>query len=276
MKTQLVRFAYRHRSFLKRFIFIRRPVLIRLPEFKLYVRLDDWAVGARIAVKRSYEPHVTRALGAALKHGAVLLDIGANIGYYTLFAAARTGPAGKVIAFEPSSDNCALLRMSLQANRFEHVRLYPYAVADREGIVGFGMDDSNGRISQANPSASQFQVQAVALDTFLKDEPRVDVIKMDIEGAESLALHGMRGLIRRHRPLLFTEFSPHGLELASASTPQGYLDQLRDLGYELFVIPRNGEIARTPQSNQQIMGHFARPGQADHLDLIGTPRHGAT
>src|SRR5262249_59727142 len=91
------RFFYPHRAALQRFVFIRRPILLTLPDFKIYVRLDDWAIGARIAVRRTHEPHVTRVMRALLQPGTVMVDIGANIGYYTLLAAARIGSTGKVI-----------------------------------------------------------------------------------------------------------------------------------------------------------------------------------
>src|SRR5256885_3164883 len=104
--SYIARFFYTHRAVLKRFVFIRRPILLRLADFKIYVRLDDWAVGARIAVRRTHEPHVTRVMLPLLRPGTVIVDIGANIGYYTLLAASRIGSTGKVIAFEPSLENC--------------------------------------------------------------------------------------------------------------------------------------------------------------------------
>jgi FkbM family methyltransferase len=270
MKTQLARFIYAHRLLLKRLLPIRHPILIKLADFKMYVRLDDWAVGARIAVKRSYEPHVTAALRPLLTPDAVVIDIGANIGYYTLLASSRIGQHGKVIAFEPGSENCALLRMSLQANGFANVTMHPYAVADFTGVVGFGMDDSNGRISQDDPARSTYQVQAVDLDSFLREEQRLDIIKMDIEGAEGRALRGMQHLIQRHRPIIFTEFSPHGLELASSISPQSYLNHLRDLRYTMWLIPSAGQPPSI-QSDEQIIASFMRPGHPDHVDLIAYP-----
>ncbi|MBK9711206.1 MAG: FkbM family methyltransferase [Kouleothrix sp.] len=259
---------YKRRALLKRFIFIRRPVPIRLARFTIYVRLDDWAVGARIAVKRSYEPHVSRAIDALLRPGMVVVDVGANIGYYTLLAATRVGPAGKVIAFEPGESSCDLLRMSLRANRLDNVQLHAYAVADAAGTVGFGMDDSNGRISRDDPLRSPYQVPAVALDSFLKDEPRVDLIKMDIEGAEGRALRGMRDLVRRHRPTIFSELSPRGLEVASGLTAPAYMDQLRGLGYDLHLLRRGG-AAEGPLTNEQLLSAIS--GGADHIDLMGRP-----
>jgi FkbM family methyltransferase len=271
MKTRIVRFVYARRAALKRLLPIRRPVLLRLREFSIYVRLDDWAVGARIALRRRYEPHVVSAMRPLLAPGAVVVDVGANIGYYTLLAAARVGARGRVIAFEPSRDNCALLRMSLHANRFENVALHPLAVAEAGGTVGFGMDDSNGRISRGDPAASALQVPAVALDEFLREEPRIDLIKLDIEGAEARALRGMAAIVRRHQPVIFTEFGPRGLEVASGVRPRDYLEHLRALGYALFLIPAEGGGPRGPLSDDQILARFAAPSRADHVDLAAFP-----
>ena len=77
--TFIGRSLYAHRALLKRLIFIRHPILLTLADFKLYVRLDDWAVGARIAVRRTHEPHVTRIMRPLLQPGTVMIDIGANI-----------------------------------------------------------------------------------------------------------------------------------------------------------------------------------------------------
>lgn len=270
MMTKAVRWVYLRRPFFKRFIPIRRPVLLNLPDFKLYVRLDDWAVGARIAVKRGYEPHVTAVLRPLIEPGMVLVDIGANIGYYSLLAAARVGPGGKVIAFEPSAQNCELLRMSLAANGFANVVLHPYAVADADKVVGFDMGDSNGRIDPVNPSASAFQVRAVRLDDFLRDEARIDLIKLDIEGAEGLALAGMRSLLHQHHPVIVTEFSPAALKARSGIAPEQYLAFLSDLGYAVFVIDRKQGRSARPQSQAEIMAQFAASA-SDHLDLLALP-----
>lgn len=273
IKTRLVRFIFARRALLKHFIPTRSPILIKLPDFKIYVRLDDWAVGLRIAIKRTYDPHITPVIRELLQPGMVMVDIGANIGYYTLLAASRVAREGKVIAFEPSSDNRALLSMSLQENLFGNVVLYPYAVADREGIVGFVVDDSNGAISPMDPSACPLQVQAVTLDTFLSNEPRIDIIKMDIEGAEYLALQGMRQLICHHRPIILTEFAPLSLKATSGITPEVYLNQLRDLGYELFILDAASGPSPTPQSNAQIMQNFPSPTEFAYLDLILYPKN---
>ncbi len=271
MMTKAVRWIYSHRSLLKRLIPIRRPLLLDLADFKMYVRLDDWAVGARIAVKRNYEAHVTATMRSLLQRDMVVVDVGANIGYYTLLAASKVGNTGKVIAFEPSSQNCDLLRMSIAANNFSSVIVHSCAVADTDRVVGFNMSDSNGAINRKNPIESAYQVQAVKLDTFLKGESRIDLVKLDIEGAEGLALRGMQSLLQDHRPTIFTEFSPAALETNYGITPRQYLSILFDLGYELFVIDRNKGKDSHPQSYEQIMLRFANIA-SEHLDLVAYPR----
>lgn len=272
MRSQLVRYLFLHRKALKRFMPFRQPVLLAIAGFKMYVRLDDWAVGGRIALNRRYEPHVTAAMLPFLQPGKVVVDIGANIGYYTLLAASRLGSQGKVIAFEPGVDNCALIQMSLRANNFQNTVLHSLAIADVDGVVGFNMDDSNGRISRDNPAVNRYQVQAVTLDLFLQDEPRIDLIKIDIEGAEGRALVGMRRLLQRHHPIIFTEFTPGALPTVSGITAEAFLDLWRELGYDQFILPRAGSRNLSPQSNEDIMAHFAGSPAPDHLDLLLRPR----
>jgi FkbM family methyltransferase len=268
---RMARMVFAHRAGLKKLIPVRRPVLVRLPDFSIYVRLDDWAIGARIAVRRRYEPHVTAAMRPLLRPGGVFVDVGANVGYHTLTAAARVGPTGQVIAFEPRRDNCDLLAMSLKVNSFDNVIVHRLAVADAEGLMGFAMGgDSNGGILPGTPADSPHQVQAVTLDAFLADAPRIDVVKIDIEGMEGRAHRGMRALLRRHRSAVFTEFTPCALGWRSGISGEGYLDELRSLDYLLFVIDRTAGPS-LPRNNAEIMSQLART-DLGYLDLLARAR----
>ncbi len=271
MQTSIARFLFERRVWLKRLIFIRHPVILHLADCKLYVRLDDWASGARIAVKRTYEAHVTHAMRPLLRPGMVVVDIGANIGYYTLLAASRVGNTGKVLAFEPARANTALIHASLEVNGFTQVIVHPYAVADEERIVGFQADESNGVINPHTPATSPQQVRAVCLDTFLAEEPRLDLVKLDIEGAEGLALRGMQHLIQQHRPLIFSELNWNALRRVSRMEPEEYLDLLRAPGYDLFIIPRRGNVSAAPWSNAHILDYCHTSGERDHIDLLARP-----
>lgn len=272
MKAKLSQTIFRYRRLPKRIIgtLVPKPVRISLDEFDIFVRLDDWAVGARIAIKRSYEAHVTQAIRPYLQPGTVFVDVGANIGYYTLLAASQLGPTGKILAFEPGRTNCELLQKSVAHNGFEIVQLFPNAVADVPRTVGLTMDDSNGVINAAAPSEGLELVTAVPLDEALADQERIDLIKMDIEGAEGLALRGATRLLQQHHPVLFTEFRPPAIANRSQMAGDEFLNRLREIGYELHVIDRANGPHPTPQSNAEIMACFEQVKPA-HLDLVAIP-----
>jgi FkbM family methyltransferase len=272
-RRRIVRFIYERRRPAQqalRLVF-RRPVPIALPEFTILVRLDDWAVGARIAVHRHYEPHVTHALRARLRPGMVVVDVGANIGYHSLLAARHVGATGTVIAFEPGADNLQLLEASAEINGFRQIRTHRLAVSDGDGEVWFRRDDSNGVVDRGDLGPSAIRVPAVTLDHRLRDEPRIDLIKIDVEGAEGRVVRGMAALLDRHRPSLVTEFSPDALPQFSGMTAQGFLDLLRQHRYDLRVIPHRGSIRAAPQDDFDILRAFEASG-SDHLDLVATPR----
>ncbi|NJM06466.1 FkbM family methyltransferase [Candidatus Gracilibacteria bacterium] len=204
-----------------------------------------------------------------LRPGTVFVDVGANIGYYSMLAAHAVCPNGKVIACEPDADNCALLRSSRAHNGFASVYVYELAVAERNGTVTIGMDDSNGMIDR-DTAAFSFDVRSACLDELLCAEPQVDVVKIDIEGAEGRALMGMRGLLARCRPTLFVEFTPRLLPQSSGINAEAFLDALRANGYALFVIHRHRTLDTLPQTNAEIMASYAASG-SDHLDLLARP-----
>jgi FkbM family methyltransferase len=271
LKATVRRFLYINRTMLKRLIPSKRPVRIRIKGFKLYIYLDDWAVGARIAVRRSYEPHVTRAIESALKPDSVFIDIEANIGYYTLLAASKVGPQGKVIAFEPNPKNCDLLSKSVAANGFSNVTLHPLAVSDQAGSFGFSADDSNGRLTAGAQEIAQFQVQTVVLDTLLAAEQRIDLIKMDIEGFEAKALQGMKQLINRHKPVIISEFNAGSMERLSGIAPAEYLAQLRGLGYTIAVVADQRVDAA---DDAAIIEYVRRSSHTNHIDILCLPQAG--
>ena len=272
IKSCVGRLMYANRAIPQRVLasVVREPVLVDLGEFKLYVRLDDWLIGARIILNRSYEKYVADVVRPRLKPGDVMLDLGANIGYFTMLGAACVGAGGKVIAFEPSAANCALVRASAARNGFSNVTLHQKAVAERAGWVGLELEDSNGKIVR-DAAASEARVETVALDKMLADEPHIHLVKMDIEGAEPLALAGMTRLLERHRPLLFTEFHPVSLRDVSGFEPEDYLRALRALGYDLHVIDRVRGLHPQPQSNGEIWSAYAA-SPYEHIELAAFPR----
>ena len=250
-----------------------QPVAVQLPDFQLYVRLNDHFIGASIAEQKIYEVHVTQTVRELLQPGCTFLDIGANIGYFSMLAASCLQNKGRIIAFEPVEQNRELFNLSVQANEFQNIDLYPYAVSDREQTfaLDIGGRNSNSRIISAEQGAlNKPVVTAVPLDNFLHDLTALDVVKIDIEGAEPLAIQGMRALIEKFQPHIITEFSPEMITQTSQVEPVTYLNLLVELGYTLQIITDSGQKSEA-LNPQQIMAHAENTPGLAHLDLLAVP-----
>jgi FkbM family methyltransferase len=240
--------------------------------------MNDFFIGAVIANTKDYEPYVTTEVRRLLEPGMVFIDIGANIGYFAMLAAALVGPGGKVYAFEPNPDNCKMIEMSREANGFENIKLYQNAVAEAKQRFNLdvGGTNSNGRIIDFSPDAVAGQatpilVEAVVLDETLPDLERVDVVKLDIEGAEPRAWQGMQNIINKFRPVLVFEFSPELIPITSHVTAESFLDEIIGQQYDIFILERFKEKSREPQTKRQILEAHANSGLT-HLDMVAVPR----
>jgi FkbM family methyltransferase len=247
-------------------------VLIACQNFKIYLMQTDLDVGITLIKSNIYEPHTTRAIANTLKVGDVFLDLGANIGYFSLLAASIVHETGKVIAFEPNVQNLQLLYSSILENRFENVTVYPFAASNSNQILRLTSFGSNGYLEAALSGGSNFQlVQSVILDELLKHEKRLDVVKMDIEGYETLALRGMDEIIKKHKPILFTEFSPWHIRHRCKVNPKDYLNQITQYGYTLSIT-YPGEGITIASDVDYVMNFWESfDNDKQHLDLIARP-----
>jgi FkbM family methyltransferase len=170
----------------------------------------------------TYEPDLQQAITELVKPGMVAYDVGANIGYITLLLAQAVGEAGQVISFEPLPANVERLLANLALNNLEkHVQVEAAAVVDHSRKVEFlvgpsgGMGKARGSTGRQNvPYSQALEVPGLSLDEFIYqlDHPEPQIIKMDIEGGEILALPGMARLLIEAKPLILLEL--HGVEAA--------------------------------------------------------------
>ena len=139
-----------------------------------------------------YEFDHMAALQKLVKPGMVVYDIGANAGYYTLAFSRLVGDSGRVFAFEPEARNAYLIRRHIRMNGLQNVTFIQAAVSNTTGMVGFEGAMEKGKIV----AGSAYQVPAISLDDFIAaGNPQPSFIKMDIEGAERLALDGTRSIL---------------------------------------------------------------------------------
>jgi hypothetical protein len=134
--------------------------LLQLDDFELYVQEHDWDIGENLIETKQYEPHVTSFLKEHLQQGMTFVDIGANVGFFTLTAATKVGESGKVIAVECNPRNCELIYMSLHRNGFDQVTVYPFAVGETQKLMSFSWGFSNGFVDElAQDDEEAFIVQ---------------------------------------------------------------------------------------------------------------------
>ena len=189
----------------------------------------------------TYEPMSLELFKAALSPGMTVLDIGANIGFYSLIACRAVGDTGMVYAFEADPRNVVHLNVNAKANSCTNLTVISSAVAAGPGTLTFRMADRPdfsslfASMEEDIPFVTK-TVETVAVDDVLKAGQHVDVIKMDIEGGEAAALRGMTATLEASRDLaFFVEFEPSALEAAGES-PEDFLDQLKALFRDINVI----------------------------------------
>lgn len=197
----------------------------------------------------AYERHMVNFFLGVLRPGMRMIDIGANIGLFSLLAAKRVGPKGCVYSIEPRGENARLLLYSAELNGFDNIQLLPTAVGDKTGYTLYQTHiGANGALMTKPREQENFGGQAILHPTSqvvpmarlddLVNGP-IDIIKLDIEGAEGMALRGAMSLILRDRPLITSEASMEMLGRVSNMSLRDYLLLTRDQGYRQFVIERN-------------------------------------
>ncbi|MEP6660956.1 MAG: FkbM family methyltransferase [Acidimicrobiales bacterium] len=226
---------------------------------------DDFGViGALQRTGGHYEPHVLTALGRALRPDSVCLDIGANIGVVTVFLA-RHCPAGSVHAFEPSATTFSYLATNVAANRLTNVITHQLGVYDRTTTLHLSVHPTHpggAFVSETDIREGTGEtISVVALDEWLPAVgiDRVDVVKIDVEGAELRALRGAENLLRRHRPVLIVECNPLPLRRFQNATAADMIDLLHEIyGPIAFLDPTGG--IHTLESLEQALDELGHQG----------------
>jgi FkbM family methyltransferase len=207
-----------------------------------------WRLNTQGLVERSvyylgvYEIHETRWLKQQIEPDWVMLDVGANFGYYANLVAHLAGPHAAVYAFEPSSDMFQALTTNRELNRFEQLHPQHAAVADVAGSLQLELPPAGnqglGRIRDHGDTADgkrYEEVQTLTLNEFAVEKKlaRLDFIKIDVEGAEMRVLSGAEDVIRRFKPKMMIEINPPSLEDFGTSATE-LLQKIRDLGYVVY------------------------------------------
>ncbi len=244
-------FGYLHRPC----TYVGEHTLLTQTVFGHLVHLDtrDTSLLPSLVVRGYWEPGVTRALLRIVRAGQHVVEVGANVGWFSLLFAARVGPGGSVTAFDANPRMVELLRRTLAANGYAaSVRVVPLAVTDRPGratLHRLQRQQGSSSLYAFTPAElagwddepAPLDVEATSLDAFFgSDGPPPDVIKLDAEGAEPAILAGAQRLLERAPGVqVVLEFRPENLTRAGHD-PHAFLTSLVERGFRLHAITPRG------------------------------------
>jgi FkbM family methyltransferase len=254
---------------------VETSVCVRGVSFRIASRLSDGAVGNSIEAVGEHEPWVTPHFLAAIKPASTVVDIGANIGWYSLLAAAKTLHRGRIVAFEPLPDNVQLLLANARLNGFKHITCFPVALGEHNEVVRIETAlGSNAGIVHDGEVFGQF-CQVLAAQDALNGIGRFDVFKIDIEGYEPIVFRSAREILQRERPTMFVEYHPWAVKQRGLSVEE-FQEQLFSFGMSVRVIHHDGSITPVRNPVELAAQHTrindeAKQDGTIHLDLLLAP-----
>ena len=256
-----------------------KPTAVDMGGYQVCVQRRDLEFARNIIATHDYEPHVRRAVRERVGAGDVVVDVGANVGCIALLAATLVGDEGMVVAVEPNPDNLQMLYAGMVLNGVANVRVLPYAASTRSAVVSLSENTSNTHLVAARaPGPRRVYAQTAALDDLLAGLPRLDLVKMDVEGHEIEAFDGFRAAIGKHRPALVVEFNPRCLLDVNQRQPADLLDRILALYPSVRAISAFGDDERFSRTtdlleywqrrNREMTAAGRLPNRLLHFDLV--------
>lgn len=238
-----------------------------------YVLSDGRTPPSPRQVVGTHDREVSRWLVTYIRPGDTVVDVGANIGYFTVQAARRAGDTGRVIAFEPMPGNISLLRHNLELNDVRTVTLETAAVTAKMGPVSmYASTVGNARHSILHnaDAGESVEVNGTTLDEWAAtaNVGWIDVLKIDVEGAELDVLDGAEETVANHRPVLIVEYWPQGLR-RSGYDPGSLLTRLADLDYTVTV--RHCGRDRVLTADSPVLTRLLQRNNG-YVNLLAVPR----
>jgi FkbM family methyltransferase len=227
----------------------------------------------------SYEPVELAIAQAVLQLGDVVLDIGANIGNYSLTAAKAVGTSGSIYSFEPSTATFLQLQENIRLNGLQTIHAIQAAVGNSPGLATLYVSANDNIGMTSLQPADNFsdvveQVKLITIDDFVRKTgiPQVSLIKIDIEGSELAALQGMLEVLTRHQPLLMVEINAATLA-RFGTAPSALYGFLQSLGYQPYEIIDSKTIRLVNDMDKEadlMLFATSKHRIAEKLDLLGT------
>jgi FkbM family methyltransferase len=205
-----------------------------------------------------YAQEQTNFFKKNIKEGDVVLDLGANIGYFTCLFAQLVGKTGKVFAFEPDQNNFQLIKKNVEVNGYKNVTIEQKAVTNKTSKLQMYLSNSpkDHRIYDPHDNRNSTEVDGITLDDYFKNSSQeINFIKSNIQGADFGAFQGMLSLIEKSKShiVMALEFSPALLK-GFGSDPEEFVDLLTKFGFKLHDIRLYEKIL--PISKEELLQEY--------------------
>ena len=233
-----------------------RTVSFKGTDFKILLNPENGSVDRHILAFRTYEPKISSVIRKYSDKNKTFIDIGANIGYHSLYASRFFR---EVIAFEPVPSVFEQAKTSAKLNRFKNITFHNLACSDKQKqtFVYIGDDMGGSFISKRkskNSYEKKLRVKTVSLDKFLKTKSRIGLVKIDVEGMEPSVFKGMEKTIKKHRPVIITEFFPNLMNEHKKGSDKKLLESLMK-DHKIIEIETNKEILDPGRHIEKLRRH---------------------
>lgn len=224
------------------FTFYNIKTVIIKNKFRINLDLNDYD-GIYIYMHHQYEPRVTQELEKFLRCKENFIDIGANIGFFSLFAS-KLLEEGNVYSFEASPEIYSKLEDNIKINDIQNITAYNYAISDEiKDVVIYESSRAHRGLTSIRALSEDIskkrKVKSISIDSILDELPKISLVKIDIEGAEFLALNGMKNLLKRDTPNIILELTDEFLKELDSSSLE-VCDFLKSFNYRLYKLTTDG------------------------------------
>jgi FkbM family methyltransferase len=265
----LSKFAIVRKIFNRAYSLVQGPgFIIPVGEFKMLLDEKD-TLG--LSLGRAHEPHITKLAKKQINEGDTVVDIGANIGYFTLIFSKLVGPKGKVFAFEPDPTNFSILKENILLNKCLNIVPLQKAVSEYSQKGTLYLNEENRgdhRIFDSGDNRKKIDgIEITNLDDYFKNHKKINFIKMDTQGCEILALRGMRKIIEENKEIkILSEFWPNGFNKAKTN-PKEFFDILREYGFCFFENSEIGDELIPIKNTQSFLENYSQ-GEEDAASVF--------
>ncbi len=240
--------------------------VVRTIKFKndilLKLEISDW-VQENLYFLDAYEDSELLFMKSILKDGSIFIDIGANIGLYSLIASKLVKENGNIYAFEPYPKNRKVFNENITLNNFKNITVESFAITDKESEITLFYNNENANLGMVSAyitdSDNALKVKTISLDSYVKKQQitKIDFIKLDIEGGEYTALLGMQNVLANFSPILMIEILDY-VPFAKNTNQDKIVSFLAKFEYQKWFINNDGTLSKSQKNTNRMNFIFTK------------------